>query len=338
MLTLCLFSSYFEQSTIPNYIKIYLQELSQHADELWFLTNEKKLSDIDHAFLAKKSIQSRYYPNQGYDFGQWYQAIQEIDTSKFDQLILANDSCILFRPLKSFMDWYSTSGLDYAGINDTKEINYHPQSFFIVVGRNAIPYVADYFARTKIISGKVEHVIESYEIGLPQYLLTKGLRVGAMISYKHISEEVGIDPSVLNPSLRAVKQLIIAGSPLVKRRFLMGDFKKNELFAHLLDTNFLFPPQLQYFINKLNPESNPLINSWSYLLSRYDNRKNMNSLANAIVNEAISRKSIAELLHLIHLGYWPMGWLSLLKYIWKSKKLRLFADGLYWTKRRLFGW
>jgi hypothetical protein len=336
MPTLCLFSSYFEQAVMPNYVRTYLEELANYADELWFLTNEKELDHKDIRYLTESDIRFRYYPNQGYDFGQWYRAFQEINIGEFDQLILANDSCILFRPLKDFMDWYNDSGLDYAGINDTMEVSYHPQSFFLVIGGKALPFVADYFAHTKIITGGVDKVILSYEIGLPQYLLANGLKVGAMISCEQLARQSNIHPDVFNPSLRAVTRLIVVGSPLVKRRFLMGDFKKNELYSYLTDENFLFPSQLRHFINNKNEENNFLISSFSSLLSRYNNRKRVNSLADDIVSEATRRNSTTEILCLIEYGYWPMGWLSLLKFAWKTKKFRCVVDGIYWTKQRLF--
>lgn len=331
--TLCLFSSYFEQSTIPHYIQYYLLELRKHAQEVLFLSNEKQLCGASLEFLAQHQIRFLLLPNQGYDFGQWYRALQQINWGEFDCLILVNDSCILFRPLHQTIAWFEQSGLDYAGITDSQEDGYHVQSYFLMVGKRALPYVAEYFRRNGIVEGigkKRRRVIEVYEIGLSRYLVQQQLRIGAMICYS----DSGLIAPRYNMALHATDWLVRRGAPMIKKRFLTGEFRGEELLSFVYDQDFFLPSTLQKKISDYCLRNNLPLPDWKTLIGK--------NLLWAQVEERmkvsfyLSRTELSCIAWWIYQKDFLTGWWALIRRFFKEKNIVLLRHGLYWTVKRFF--
>ena len=104
MTSICLFCSYFNSDTIPNYIQYYVKELKNYFTKVVFITNEKSLSESSFSFLQTNKIEPFFVTNEGYDFGMWYKAMLKYDVEKYDRLNLVNDSCILFKHSSFFID------------------------------------------------------------------------------------------------------------------------------------------------------------------------------------------------------------------------------------------
>src|ERR1017187_406831 len=165
MKSICFFSSYFQQNKIPPYVKIYLEELCRHFSEVVLITNEKKLLDTEIKYLDKKNIKYLQVVNEGFDFGMWYKAMKIYDVLQYDRIGLINDSCILFKKLDETFNWVNSGDWDYCGMVDSIEYSYHIQSYFIVINKNAILPVYNYFMQ----NGKrkdILDVVKLYEIGL----------------------------------------------------------------------------------------------------------------------------------------------------------------------------
>lgn len=186
-----LFAHYSDKPFIPYYVITYLQELKRHNDEVWLITNDRDLSR-ETGYLQSLGIKSMSVKNQGYDFGMWHRGLQRIDLNKCKQLTLANDSCILFRRLDAM--YAQAMNYDYYGAVNSHEINYHIQSFFLVLSEQAIPIVAQYFKDRGIIdSERVQDIIEIYEVGLSQHAIMKNLRLGSYVNcndFKHRDRNV----------------------------------------------------------------------------------------------------------------------------------------------------
>ena len=66
-------------------------------------------------------------------------------------------------------------------------------------------------------------VIKIYEIGLANYIQSKGLRVGALYSHSKYFEDG-------NASVFAIKELIDDGFPVIKKKIIFRTFSKVEFF------------------------------------------------------------------------------------------------------------
>jgi lipopolysaccharide biosynthesis protein len=234
MKSICFFCSYFNNETIPSYVKIYLNELKKHFSQIVLLTNEKQLRTDDLNYLSEMSIQLRNYKNEGFDFGMWYKAFMEFPVLSYDRIGLVNDSCILFKELDFLFNWIEKNTCDYCGMTDSNAIAYHIQSYFVIIKANAIKYVYDYF-KTHRVKNDINKVIHQYEVGLCTFLLENKMKLGAC--FKH-SNKCGEH----NPMLFYSDKFIKEGLPLIKKKIIFSSFRKEE-YRSLMLMNFNIDPR-----------------------------------------------------------------------------------------------
>lgn len=250
MKSICFYSSYFTQDFIPYYVKFYLEELEKHFSEIVFLTNEKQLKETELAYLKNKNITLKYVSNEGFDFGMWYKAFKEYPSLNYDRVALINDSCILFKPLTDVFKWIDSNSFDYCGLVSSKSVALHVQSYFIVINKNAIKPVYDYFMENGLISD-YKKVIYTYEIGLSAHLRKQGLQVAAMFTSKK-------DIAAQNPSFLVIEEFIQGGLPMIKKKIIFRSYRKGE-YLSMLRMNFKLDPNVYIKLIKEINKGIPII-------------------------------------------------------------------------------
>lgn len=229
MKSICFYSSYFTHDYIPYYVKFYLEELEKHFSEIIFLTNEKQLKETELTYLKQKNITLKFVSNEGFDFGMWYKAFKEFKPLDYDRVGLINDSCVLFKPLTDVFKWIDSNDFDYCGLVSSKSVALHVQSYFIVINKNAIKPVYDYFMENGLISD-YKKVIYTYEIGLSANLRKQGLKIAAMFTSKN-------DIAAQNPSFLVIEEFIKGGLPMIKKKIIFRSYRKGE-YLSMLRMNF----------------------------------------------------------------------------------------------------
>lgn len=242
MSKICLFSSYSLDNIIPNYVKYYLENLKKYFDEIILITNRREIITHDINFLNVMGVSLKMVENEGLDFGMWYKSIMELNIDKYNQIGLINDSCILFdnKGLDKIMRWVNSNNLDYCGITDSGEIGYHIQSYFIIIKESIIPKVYEYFRKYGIINN-IRDLINKYEVGLSQYLLNSGYKIGSYFSH--------IDYDSSNISIVDIPELIKNGYPMIKKKPLTNSFREDEI-SYLKTINFDFKIPYKEIISK----------------------------------------------------------------------------------------
>lgn len=223
MRSACFFASYFTTEQLPYYIGVYLKELRRHFTDVFFLSSQEKLSQTDLDFLKAQNIVYQVEKNEGFDFGLWYKAFQKRDIAHYDSIALVNDSCILFRPLDRFMEWSRRNGADMQGMTYSEAIAPHLQSYFLVVHKNAIGPVKEFFNRHGLIHD-IKNVIRTYEVGLSGYLVNRGLSIDAYLSRDGAKGE-------FSPYYSHVKAHLAQGIPLIKKKILFASYRPDEMLT-----------------------------------------------------------------------------------------------------------
>lgn len=223
MKSICLFSSYFTQASIPYYVRFYLENIIPYFSETIFITNEKELDEDSVYFLNVNNISILKVDNEGWDFGMWYKAISQLDSTQYQQIALVNDSCILFKKPTQFFEWLQNTNADVCGITDSNAIHYHLQSFFMVFKHKAIPEMVHYFNEHKILKN-VSEVIEIYEVGLSKRLKDNGFKLDACYSSKEYHGE-------FSPTFFHVEELLKAGLPMIKKKIVFASYRQSELLT-----------------------------------------------------------------------------------------------------------
>ena len=231
---LCIFVHYFPGEYYPDNVQYYLNELSLYFDEVRMVTNIRKIEKAPE--LLKEDISIQFVENEGYDFGMFYKAFQEIDPSKYDQIACINDSNIIFNKLTTIFNWGNSTNFDLWGLIDsiesplfsTNKDNYHIQSHFMVFNEKAIELLPEFFNTINIDDifketdpTKLRKTVVNYwEIGVSQFMIKHGLRIGSYFDSK-IYSNLYIPGKLRNISLRLYPQLIAAGYPLIKKKVIL---------------------------------------------------------------------------------------------------------------------
>lgn len=201
---------------------MYLSELSLHFTEIVFLTNPKELTQADLSFLDSINANTLFLKNKGHDFGMWYRALKKMNVTEYDRVALINDSNVLFGKLDPFFDWLNKSEVEFAGMLDSYERQWHLQSYFLIAQKNALPLVFNYFKRNGIINNK-RKVIRTYELGLTKHLQENRIKVDSFFKVKKYDSGF-----TQNPSYFLLEKLLSDGFPMVKKHIVFNSFAEAE--------------------------------------------------------------------------------------------------------------
>lgn len=230
---ICIFSHYYSEDYIPFYVQLYLNELTRYFDEILVVTNERRL--WNRAEVISGNISLLKVKNEGYDLGMFYKGFQQINADDYDQIACLNDSNIIFGSLKSVFDWSNDQKVDFWGLADsrrrpkycTQAGNYHVQSHFIVFNRAAIDCLPAFFnqinfpelIQEKDIRLLKQKVIDIWEIGITQFLISRGLTCKTYFSYRNFQQFSSARKPV-NISTKRYAQTIRQGVPVIKKRII----------------------------------------------------------------------------------------------------------------------
>lgn len=250
----CLFAAYDRDGIIDDYVVDYLTELARHSDVYYLADGVLEPGEAEK--IAGITRGAWGVPHAAYDFGSFSMLARDLVgwdvLDAYDEVILANDSCFLLRPLDDVFarmdaracDWWSLQassmehGERYDGddepmpLAEAKErfigprkwtdVNYlHLSSYFLVFRR---PVVSDQGFRFRLdtVSGQRDKmlVVHKYEVGISRYLMDAGYDFDTFIPDLYAFHPLYSDQAF---------ELIERGFPLVKRNFL------GENSLHVLD-------------------------------------------------------------------------------------------------------
>ncbi|MCC6370022.1 MAG: hypothetical protein IT236_03345 [Bacteroidia bacterium] len=264
MNSICFFASYFEGEKLPYYVLVYLNELKGHYPNLVFLTGNTQLSSGEIQDLKDNGIGCEVTTNKGFDFGLWYYAFQKYPPANYDQIILVNDSCVLFKSLSDFVKWSEFNTAEMQGMTLSEAVSTHIQSYFLVIKKAAITTVSDYFSKHKIYTN-ISDVISNYEIGLSKHLIQSGYKLAAFIDNNGYNGE-------FSPYYQCINYHLEKGIPVIKKKILFSSYRKEERFT-LARMNFDISPNA--YISKIKQLNTGLILDFEILMS--ENRSQMST-------------------------------------------------------------
>lgn len=229
--SLCIFSHHFKDNYLPFYVKVYLHELKNYFDKILIVTNIRNLENFSIADEPRFSL--FFVNNEGYDFGMFYKAFMKIDHTEYERIAFINDSNIIFGSLCFLFEWGNKQPVDFWGLVDsyqkpgysTHTDNYHIQSHFIVLKKNAIQLLPFYMKQVNFdelikirdISFLKKKVINDWEIGFTQFLLKNNLTCKTYIDSKKYSERYKNGLPV-NVTTKLYCHTIADGVPVIKKR------------------------------------------------------------------------------------------------------------------------
>jgi hypothetical protein len=243
----CLFALYDPDGLVDDYVVAYVAELARHADVFVLADGSLRPGELER--LSGLVVGAWVRAHGAHDFGSWSLLARELvgwdALAAYDEVLLANDSCWLLRPLDEVFARMDTRECDFWGLQLTarrfepelsqpqtvplEEVKrswlpptafrypelVHVGSYFLALRR---PVVEDAGFRRRLDAVAAlrdrANLVQKYETGTTQYLVGQGY-----------------DFSTFVPDLRpnhptygpGVFDLLADGFPLFKRRFLVAN-------------------------------------------------------------------------------------------------------------------
>lgn len=241
----CLFAGYDRDGLVDDTVVAYVTELARHADVFYLadgVLEPGELAKLDGVTTAAWCV-----PHGAYDFGSFSLLARDLvgweRLAAYDEVILANDSCYLLRPLDEVFarmdaracDWWSLQATSmehdesyavddapvplaeakrrFTGTRHWQDDRHlHLSSYFVAYRR---PVLDDPGFRWRLdtVTRQREKrlVIHKYEVGLSRYLLGAGFDFDTFLP----------DLWAFHPLYgRHFFEIVHQGFPLVKRNFL----------------------------------------------------------------------------------------------------------------------
>lgn len=190
----CLFVHFNARNTVDGYVYTYLQHLSAVFGQIIFISNSNILpKDRKRLSTEIKQCRIEIRENKGADLGAWKDIIeQNIVPLETDYLILTNDS--IFGPLHQLEaiveEMNARNGIDFWGLTDSYQGNWHIQSYFICLSRKV--FLSEAFKKifaTDFSSLSKKDIILKGELNLSQFLTNAGFKGCAYIPYTQLDPE-----------------------------------------------------------------------------------------------------------------------------------------------------
>jgi hypothetical protein len=242
----CLFAMYDPDGLVDDYVVAYVAELARHADVFVLADGSLEPGQLDRLSAATGAWVRAH---GGHDFGSWSLLARELvgwdALAAYDEVLLANDSCWLLRPLDEvFADMAARPG-DFWGLQLTarrfepepsqpqsvplEEVKrswlpptafrypelVHVGSYFLALRR---PVLDDPGFRRRLDAVRPQrdraNLVQKYETGTTQYLVGQGFDFSTWVP------DLRPNHPIYGPG---VFDLLADGFPLFKRRFLVAN-------------------------------------------------------------------------------------------------------------------
>lgn len=223
MKRLCLFVGYDCKNEIDDYVVYYVKKMSELAEVYYYGDFNCKPNELKKLEpYCKKAFAKRH---KKYDFGSWQELIKIIgkdEIRKYDQLILANDSC--YGPiydLKNVFKKMDQKKCDFWGLSASKWYHIHIQSYFIVLNNNVLQYdtLFNFFEKVEE-QPSLNEVCEKYEDRFTYVLSKAGFSFDSYVPYGDYDNQ---------PYYNVSNSIINANFPLVKVKTFYGEVGKEPI-------------------------------------------------------------------------------------------------------------
>lgn len=236
---LLLYAHYDRDGQVDPHVVYQIKALHDFGISIIFISNSP-VSEEDKGVLSPFITNMRLRPDEGYDWTAWKEALLALGIeglSKYDELILMNDSCYgpVF-PLEEMFSKMDKEDVDFWGITQSTDRQFpeHIQPYFCCIRKNVISSNSIF----KFFSGL--HDIKTYtdavfngEIAFSVFLKKQGFKCKVYADFCNSQSipEIGInEPLVFSASSVYIDKYHV---PFVKIKSFQTDF--NQRISHSID-------------------------------------------------------------------------------------------------------
>lgn len=279
----CLIYAYYDAKGIVHNSTIKLLAEFRKAMEYIFFVSNSTINNLESIQSFVDKIVER--PNDGFDVGAYNEIIENATFRNLiynmDELVFCNNSFWgPFIPLETLFSKMEAKEVDFWGLSFSgKNFAHHLQSYFMVFEKKIINsgFLYEYF-QLNITEKKLNYndVCRKYEIGLSDFLLSKGFTCDAYVNPIRFDSYTNPFGSVKYDNL-----------PILKKKIFSSEFfNENEINSTLL----LIQRKYQMDIREITSEAKKI-----YGISISDNISKTNILVRAEINQNMMLKSWEEI-------------------------------------------
>ncbi|WP_379147312.1 rhamnan synthesis F family protein [Paenibacillus sp. sgz500992] len=180
MKRIAVFAHYDKDGKLSNNVLKLLGHLEAVCERIIMVSTNLHADQLD---LLSPKVECFVRENVGYDFYSYKFGIEKIgNVYIYDQVLLLNDSFFISSSfnIQSILEIADNSIYDICGLVDSYQFNYHVQSFFVVLKKEALVSVwfGEFWRNVTILDKKTD-IIFKYEIGMSQSAMSHSLLVGS---------------------------------------------------------------------------------------------------------------------------------------------------------------
>lgn len=188
---LCVFAHNDRWNCIDPHVIHYLRGLREAGFDVLLVSTSGVLREEDIQAAGEFCFQIWLRKNQGYDFGSFQAGLVEFaDDSQYERFLLANDSVYgPMHPLDTVMSEMEGRELDVWSMTDSLQMEYHLQSYFLVLNRTAMnhPLMRRFWFDQLFTETQKGKIVKEFEIGLSRMCKKASLRIGAWAEYRKVA-------------------------------------------------------------------------------------------------------------------------------------------------------
>jgi rhamnosyltransferase len=207
------------------YVKHSITSMSRLCTDIIFVSNSP-LDETDLAYLQTGCKHILINKNNGFDFTMWKTALQLVNYSGYDEIVLMNSSIYgPITPIEAVFDEMDSSNSDFWGITECFQRQPHLQSYFLVFRKSLIMSHAFRAFWDGVLPYRDKlQVIMSYETGLTLWLRESGFRMDVFRSFEALAPFFATQGRRIrkndNVTLRHPVELMLCGSPFLKKELI----------------------------------------------------------------------------------------------------------------------
>ncbi|MDD2780471.1 rhamnan synthesis F family protein [Sulfuricurvum sp.] len=292
---LCIYSHFDPDGIIDAYVIFALRSMKKMGYAIVFVTTSEKIAyrEINKVRRYVKVLVVK--KNIGYDFMSWKAGLYAVgDYTKYKQIIHMNDS--IFYPLsnpKKMFDSMKKRRLDFWGLADSYNIQYHIQSYFWVFEQKIVKsYFYNLFWNTCRVIENKQKIIDSYELECAKKAIKAGFTVGGFVEFDKLLESVSkkfndVEKKLfaqVNPAYYLWDTMIeIHDAPFLKKNILLrthSDYNPESSMWHLFVNQYTYNPSLiERYIERIDKKGTILYFAeevFNYFLEQIESLKQYN--------------------------------------------------------------
>ena len=244
---------------LPEYVKKYVKALMPFFTDTVISSNYKG--------PEWNGVPIMRFENVGYDFGFFYQALQNIELGEYERIAFVNDSneVVKLGSFNSIFEWANQEENELWGLTDnnygygrTSVGNYHIQSHFLVFEKKGIERLESFFEHIRFGEDYLIRPTEKFrrkivnrcEVGLSQFFMESEMKIGSYFSVNDLKSPNVVpecEPFGMDLTINYWEKLVDDGYPLIKRKVIdgsyvgLGNWRMSKLYLDLATFKTMSP-------------------------------------------------------------------------------------------------